>query len=342
MSENVFHVAQIAPQSGTMAAVGSSVAAITKLPVTAVITPELDRGTAYPQEDWGRNIANAPGRGYHGLRAAPFSMTGELTFQQAMHLFEMHFAGGVSPTGSDPYTWVYLLEHGSPTVIPYTVETGSETSQDQYELVGALIDELTLGYDALAAPGASPWTFDASCLSVNRVQAALTGSLTSTAIETLQGHLTILKEGSTATAFASLSELAASLVQFSITTRRNLVLRPTGSTSDVSSRMGFSTKTSGEFTAQVLVGATAKTDIHDIYNVSGHVAGERRWRISVDGSGSNNAAHLDFRAGFMQVERGERDGEALYEISGEIVYDATLTAAAGWTVVVDGIADLTP
>jgi len=341
LGENVFHVAQIAPQSGTMAALGSSVAAITILPVTEVITPELDRGTTWPQEDYGRNLANAAGRGYHGLRAANWSMTGELTFEQFMHLLEMHFEGGVSPTGTDPYTWVYQLENvGTPTVIPYTIETGSEVSQDQYELVSCLIDELTLGYDALAAPGASPWTYEASGLAVNRVQAALTASLGSTAVETLQGHRTIIKEGTTATAFASLAELAASLVQFSMTTRRSLVLRPYGSAGDTASKMGFSEKANGEFTAMIAHGATAKTNIHDIYNVSGAVAGERRWRIETPGSGSK-VADLDFRAGFMNVERGERDGEATYEVNGEIVYDATLAAGAQWTVV-NSVDDLTP
>lgn len=340
MSENVFHVAQIAPQAGTMAALGSSVVAITKLPVTAVVSPELDRGTAYPQEDWGRNIANRAGRGYHGIRAATGSMAGEVTFEQFMHLLEMHYAGGVVPTGVGPYTWVYLLEAGGSTVIPYTLEIGSETSQDQYELVGLLIDELTVGFDALAAPGASPWTFDASWLAANRVQAALTASLNSTAVETLQGHLSVLKEGTTATAFAALSELSSSLIQFSMTTRRNLVLRPYGSASDTAAKMGYSAKTSGEFSAMVAISATSKSNIYDIHEVAESIASERRWRITADGAG-NNIAHLDFRAGFMQVTRGERDGEAVYEISGEIVDDSTLGAAAGWTVV-SSVADLTP
>jgi len=333
VAELVFHKAQLGAQAGTMAAVGSSVAAVTVLPVTEVITPELDRGSAYPQEDHGRNLANHAGRGYHGLRSADWSMSGELTFEQIMRLLEMQYAGAIVPTGTNPYTWGYVLENvGTPTVIPYTIETGSETTEDQYELVGCLIDELTLGFDALAAPGASPWTFEASGLAVNRVVAVLTSSLTSPAIETMQGHLTILKEGTTATAFASLTELANSLIQFSITTRRSLVLRPHGSTGDTASKVGFSEKTSGEISCQVAIGATSKADIHDIYNVAGSIAGERRWRIEVDGAGSN-LADLDMRLGFMSVDRGERDGEATYEIGAEIVYDSTLAGGAKWTIV---------
>lgn len=340
MAEEVFHVAQIAPQSGTMAAVGSSTAAITILPVTEVITPELDRGTAWAQEDYGRNIANHAGRGYHGVRSAPWSMSGEVTFEQVMHLLEMSFAGGVTPTGTGPYTWVYPLEVGAPTVIPYTIETGTETGTDQYELVGCLIDELTLSFDALAAPGASPWTFEAQGLAVDRVVAALTGSLSSTAVETWQGHLSVIKEGSTATAFGSLSELSASLISYSIVVRKSLVLRPYGSASDVAGKMGFSEKATGEVTAMIAHSSTAKTNIHDIYNVSGSIAGERRWRITVDGAG-DNVAHIDQRLGFMQVERGSRDGESTYEITGELVYDSTLTAGAAVTVI-NSIADLTP
>lgn len=340
MAEGVFHVAQLAPQSGTMAAVGTSVPAITILPVAEVISPELDRGSAYPAEDYGRNVRNHAGRGHHGFRGATFSASGELTFEQAMHLFEQHYAGGIAPTGTDPYTWVYPLEAGSPTLLPYTWETGSETSQDQYELVGCLIDELTIGFDALAAPGDAPWTYEVSGIAANRVQAALTASLSSTAIESWQGQTTLLKEGTTATAFASLSELASSLIQFSLTTRRSLVWRPYGSSSDVPGKAGFSEKTSGEFSAMVAVGATSKSDIYDIYNVASSVLGERRWRISAVGSGTK-VAHVDMRVGFLTIDRGDRDEEQTYEISGEIVDDTTLNAPAQVTVV-NGIADLTP
>ena len=341
MAENVFHVAQIGPQTGTMLALGAAVPAITILPVTEVVSPELDRGSAYPQEDYGRNIANHAGRGYVGVRGANVSLTGELTFEQAMHLLEMTFAGGIVPTGTDPYTWVYPLENdSSPTVVPYSIETGSETAQDQWLLQSFLVDELTLGFDALAAPGASPWTYEASGLAINRVQQALTASLTSTAVETMQGHLTTIKEGSTATAFASLAELTASLIQYELVIRRSLVLRPYGGSGDVAARMGFSEKTNGEFTAQIAHSATAKTNIHDISTATGPVKGERRWRITATGTGTK-LMHIDARVGFMTVQKGERDGESTYEITGEIVDDSTLDAGAQITII-NSIADLTP
>lgn len=334
MADTVFHVAQIGRQAGTFAAPGASVAATTILPVTSPVAINLDRASQYPAEDYGRNAKNQAGRGYHGLRGSDFSLQGELTFEQVMHLLEMHYAGSVVKTGAGPYVWVYPLETGIPTLFPYTVEAGTEVANDQYEAAGVLIDELTIGFDDLSAPGAHPWTFQASCLGLTRAQAALTGSLSSTAVETMQGHLTLLKEGTTATAFASLSELAASLVSFSMTSRRYLVRRVYGGTTDVATGYGFSQKTVAEVTAKVKVGTTSKSDIHDAWNSAGVALGEKRWRIDIDGAG-NNAATLDFRLGILAVPVGERDGERVYELSGETVYDSTLGALAAFTITND-------
>lgn len=340
MAEQVYDKAQIGPQAGTFAAPGASVPAITILPVTEAPIIELDRATQYPTEDYGANEKNHAGRGYHGVRGASLPLNGELTFEQAEHLFEMHYAGSVVKTGSGPYTSVYLLEKGAPTLVPYTVETGSETSQDQWEAVGVLIDELTLGFDDLDAPGAHPWTFQATCKALDRVVAAVTGSLSSTAVETLQGIYSVFKEGTTGTAFASLSEIAASFKSFSITTRRSLTFRAYGGTGDTPVGYGYSDKTVGEVTAKFKIGATTKTNIHDIWAASGSVLGERRWRVSVTGSGTN-IAHLDMRIGEQKVAISTIDGERVYEVSAETVSDATLLAQAGWTMI-NGIADLTP
>lgn len=342
MSEQVFHAAQIAPQTGgTFAAPGASVAAITILPVAEAINIELDRASQYPAEDYGRNVKNHAGRGYHGARGSTFSANGELTFEQAPHLLEQHYAGGITPTGTGPWVWAYPFEGGAPSLVPYTWEAGSETSQDQWEAAGVLIDELTLGFDDLDAPGAHPWTFDASCMGLTRAAAALTGSLSSTAVETIQGHLTVLKEGAVATAFGSLAELSASLVSFSITTRRSLVRRVYGGTTDVAVGWGFSEKSTGEITAKVKIGATAKSDIHDAWNSSGAALGEKRWRIAAAGT-TTNAFTLDFRFGMFAVPIGERDGERLYEVTGEIVDDSTLAAPALATVTSALVSDLTP
>jgi hypothetical protein len=257
-----------------------------------------------------------------------------------MHVMEMHYKGGVIPTGAGPYVWLYPLEVGLPTLVPYTVEDGSETSQDQWETVGVLIDELTLGFDDLDAPGAHPWTFQGSGLGLTKTPAALTGSLGSTAVETMQGQWTTLKQGTTATAFASLAELAASLVSFQLVTRRTLVLRPDGGSRDSATGYGLSAKTSAEVTAKIKISATADTDIWDTWDNGIPAITERRWRLSVDGSGTN-AADLDLRLGITGIPLGERDGERVYEVNGKGVYDSTLLGACAWTVT-NGIADLTP
>ena len=414
MAEQVYDKAQIAPQAGTFAVPGASVPAITILPVTEAPIIELDRATQYPTEDYGTNEKNHAARGYHGVRGGSLPLNGELTYEQAMHLFEMHYAGGVVPsattvaitsssvanptvitttaphgltvgdvvqviiaghsgstptingtrlatvTGAStftipvnvsvggtggtvaipPFTWVYLLEKGAPTLVPYTVETGSETSQDQWEGVGVLIDELTLGFSDLDAPGAHPWTFQATCKCLNRVAAAVTASLDSTAIETLQGQNSLFKDGPVSTAFASLSEIAATLKAFSITTRRYLTFRAYGGTGDIPTGYGFSAKTVGEVSAKLRITSTTETNIHNIWAAAGSVLGERRWRITTPGSGTKTA-HLDMRVGELKVDISDVDGERVYDVSGETASDATLTAQAGWSVL-NGIADLTP
>lgn len=333
MAENVYSTAAIGRQAGTFAAPGASVAATELLMVTEVPNIELDRASGYPTTFFGRNAMAHASTGRHGIRGASLPLNGELSFEQIMHVLEMHYAGGVTPSGAGPYTWVYPLEGGAPSLVPYTVESGSEASQDQWEAVGVLIDELTLGFDDLDAPGIHPWTFEGSALAINRVAAALTSSLTTPAsMETMQGHLTVLKEGTTATAFASLAELSASLVSFQLVTRRALVLRVYGGTSETATGYGFSEKTSGEVTAKIRIGASSKTNIHDIWNVAGGALTERRWRITVDGAG-DNVANLDLRLGFTALPIGERDGERVYEVTGQIVDDSTLGAPAQWTIV---------
>jgi hypothetical protein len=341
MSEAVFHVLQLGRQAGTFYAPGASVAATVLYPVSEAIAIELDRASQYPAEDYGRNIDAHAGRGSHGVRGATFSIASEARFGDLPHLLEMHYAGDVTPTGTGPYTWVYPLEVGLPTLVPYTAESGSETSQDQWEAVGVLIDEFTLGFDDLSAPGYHPWTVEASAMAINRVAAALTADidpLPAADLETMQGHLSIIKLGSTSTAFASLSEIASSLISFQIVTRRHLVLRPYGSTGDTAAGYGFSERTDGEVTFKVKVSSTTKTDLHDAWNSSGAALGEKRLRVTVDGSG-DHLAHVDARIGLTAVPIGERDGERVYECTGKIVDDSALDAAAQWTIV-NGIEEL--
>lgn len=328
MSEQVNRVVQV----GIEASVGTGVAATTQWALDAA-TPEMERGSAFGNEDYGRSIRNHASRGYNGLRAASMPFSCDVTFEQVMILLESHYSGGISPTGAGPYVWVYPFEGGTPTRKSLTVEEGVLSStQDEWEMVGCVVDDLTLEYDALAAPGAQPWRANGTLLGLNRAVATMTAALTMPALETVMGHLTILKEGTTATAFASLSELAASLIRFSVTTNRSNVRRAYGAASgDVASGYGQSEKAVGTFEAMVKVGATAKTDILDIWNAAGGALGERRWRIEAAGSGTK-MLQLDMRTAFMNVGIDDRDGERVYAVSGELVDDSTLSAPIQATV----------
>ena len=110
------------------------------------------------------------------------------------------------------------------------------------------------------------------------------------------------------------------------------MLRPYGSSSDLSAGYGFSAKSSGDLTFKVKISASTKSDLHDAWNSSGAALGEKRIRITVDGSG-NHVAHLDARLGLTAVPVGERDGERVYECTGKIVKDDALDAGAQWTIV---------
>lgn len=338
MAERVFNTCQLAQQAGTFAAPGAAVAGSILYGTTEQINAELDRGSRYPAEDWGYNFKAYPGRGTHGVRGVTLSVPSEARFGDLMEMLEMHYAGGVTPTGVGPYVWGYVFETGSPTLVPYTVRFGSETTQDQWYVQGVLIDELNLGFDDLDAPGNHPWTVDASCIGIDRVVDNLTGSLgmpTATALETMAGHRSIIAFGSTSTAFASLTELSASLVSFQIRTMRHLVLRPYGAASgDTATGFGFSDKSEGQVTFKVKVSATSKSTLHDAWNSTGSPLGEIRARVTVDGNG-NNGATLDFRTGLTAVPIGERDGERVYECTGELVRDDTLAGSAKWTLTND-------
>lgn len=338
MSEQVFNVCQLGQQAGTFAAPGAAVAGAILYGTTEPLNAELDRASQYPSEDWGRNFDAYPGRGSHGVRGVTLSIPSEARFGDLMEMLEMHYEGGVTPSGAGPYVWSYTFETASPTIIPATVRYGSETTQDQWYVQGVLLDELTLGFDDLDAPGVHPWTVDASAMGIDRVAEALTAALSApatAALESLQGHRSIISFGSTATAFASLTELSASLVSFQVKTMRHLVLRPFGAASgDTATGYGFSDKSEGEVTFKVKISATSKSTLHDAWNSSGAALGEIRARVAVDGNG-NNAATLDFRSGLTAVPIGERDGERVYECTGKLVYDSTLDGGAQWNLTND-------
>lgn len=336
MAEQVYRIVQYGVESTP----GTGVAATRKLAVDAA-TPELDRGSAFGNEDYGRSIRNHAGRGYNGLRGASMPFAGDVTFEQIMVFLEAHYAGGITPSGAGPYVWTYPFEGGAPTTLKtLTIEEGVLSStQDEWEMVGTVVDDLTLEYDALAAPGAQPWRLSGTFMGFNRQVATLTAALSLPALETVMGHLTILKEGTTATAFGSLTEIAATLIRFSVTTNRSRVRRAYGAASgDVATGWGFSEKAAGTFEAMLKVSATTKSNVLDIWDAAGGTLGERRWRIEAVGSGTKKL-QLDLRTAFTAVGIDDRDGERVYAVSGELVDDDTLTGPIA-AIVTNGMATL--
>jgi hypothetical protein len=320
MAEMVFDKIQLGRQS----VVGTAVAA-TKIYPSKAEAPALDRGYRNPEEDWGRMGDEQPGRGAYGMRGGSTRITTDMAYDTFMDLFEMH-AGAAVITGANPYQYVYTFDTTAFTTKYYTVEVGSETAQDQWQLSGCVVDELVWGFDALSAPGNAPWTLEASVQSLDRSINALTGSLSGPAVmETAEGHLTTLAEGSTATAFGSLSALTASLVSFKATSRVPFVRRIYGGASDIATGWGVSAQPGITFEAGIKVGSTAKTDIHDAFNAAGSVTTEKRWRITATGSGTKTIM-TDARVRYQVVERLDRDGESIYNVNGTFVYDSTLAS----------------
>lgn len=330
MSEAVYHSIQLGRQS----AVGTSVAATTVFPADAgFLGFELDRAHESPNEDFGRSSRHAAGRASTGVRGADASLPFVARFQDIMHILEMHAAGSVSPTGAGPYVYVYPMDQTSDSLKPYTVEYGDQNStQDEFEAVGVICNELELGFDALSAPGNAMWTGTAGLVALNRVLAAMTGSQSPPAtLETMEGHLTTLSYGSTATAFASLTALTSALKQFRLTSTINAARRAYGGSTDIATAYGRSDKAEATFEALVAINATSDTNIIDVFEVAGSTPTENRWRIAVAGSGTN-VFTIDGRVNFTSVNIGEHEGERLYAVNGNFVYDSTLASHLTFTV----------
>ena len=335
MSESVFNVVAF----GRQADIATAVAASTVFPVDAgFLGFELDRATESPDEDFGSASREYPGRESHGVRWATASLPFVGRFEDFMHPMEMHVDTIGTPTGTaSPYSWVYAFDDTgtllNTALKPYTIEYGVDGStQDEWQARGVLATGFDFGFDALSAPGNSMWKGSLDLVAPARIANALTGTATApSTLETMEGHLTTLAEGATSTAFGSLSELSASLKQFHFKSDLNAAGRVYGSASDVATSIGRNGKGTIEFDAMVGISSTAKTDIHDIYNVSGSVATERRWRITCTGSG-NNSLTIDARVRFRSVNIGEHEGERLYAVNGVWVYDSTLASRGTFTL----------
>lgn len=342
-SENVFNQLQLGRQSGTFYAPGDLVPATFLYPVEEPVDFNLDRGSAYPKQDLGRNVRNNMNSGYHGVRGASTTLTSQVRFSDVMDVLEMCYSGDIAPVslGGGLYSWVYPFEHGDPTLVPYTMAGGNIDNADaQMQVQSCLVSSLTIGFSAITAPGASPWTLSAEVLGFDRVIDDLTlGLLPRANLHPAQGHLTRIYEGTTGTAYAALAEIDGSLKSWTMTANRNLALRAYGSDSDLPLAFGFTDMSNGTFECMVGINPTSRSDFHDIWNVSSpSPISERRWRLQATG-GSSRTFTVDARVGILAVPYDDADGERLFKVTGEFVYDDTLDASHQITVV-NGISAL--
>lgn len=331
MTEAVFNKLQLGQQT----VLATAVATTTVFPIDEGFAGfELDRAAESPDEDYGSSSREYSGRGSTGVRWATASLPFTGRFQDFMHIQQMHFDTATT-AGAGPYTHTTIFDDSgaapSSALKPYTAHYGvAGSTQDEWIATGVLCDTLEFGFDALSAPGNSMWKGTAGLVAINRGNGTMTAAQTPPAtLETMEGHKTTIADGSTSTAFASLSALA-SLRQFSFSSSLNLAGRAYGASSgDTATAVGQSGKGTATWTALIGIAAGAKTSLIDIYNMSGDVQTDRRFRVTITGSG-NNVATLDFRSRFTATDVGIDNGERLYAASGVFVYDSTLASRAKW------------
>lgn len=333
MAESLYRGVQI----GKEVTYGTAVAATTILPVdegSGEFTK--NRATRFPEEDFGTQVAFLSSRGSHGVQMASGSVSMDARFEDLGQILSM--LDTPTYTGAGPYTQTYTL--GTTTDVSNSLTM--EVTNDVQSMIasGVKASSVTLEYDAIAAGENSPWRVSADLVGNRLVKGTATAALTIPAtLETMEGHLTQLYQGTTATVFASLAELSAHLVQYSLTIEQERPLRPYGSTVDYASAIGLRKRRS-TFNALLKLSATSITDVWDIFDATGGAVTERRWRVKVSGSGTKSMT-LDHRVAFMNVsfDPNGRDGEYLVSIEGNATYDAT--QATDLVVVIAGVANAT-
>jgi len=283
VSEAVFNIVQIAQQSADV----TPATAKMLIPVDAGVVIDEDRSPVSPDEDYGENAIGQPSRGTYGLRGASISLTGEVRAEDFIDILSMHAGFDASPSGgAGAYLWEYPFDLTSDTVKRYTIEGGVVgTTADQWRAVGCIANSLEIGFDALAAPGNAPWKFAAGVEGLYRQRSNLTAGLAPyTPLETLEGHMTLFSEGTTSTAYGSLSATNASLKSFKVNSELNRVRRAYGGSVDYGSGWGYSGRKALTFTAELGINSATKSAVSDIYETAGSLMVERRWRILARGS----------------------------------------------------------
>jgi hypothetical protein len=317
MAEAAFRSVQIGKETD----LGTEVAATLVMPMdTASGELVLVRGTNTPDEDYGRGIRNHSARGSHGVRLVTGSVSAVATWQTLPHFLQMGLAAASTTGSGAPFTHLFTADATTQTIESYTWEVYDDT--EDFIGVGIVIPSFELGFDAVAAGENSPWMFSGDLQGVDLNTGTATASLTAPVCETMEGHLSTIALGDTSTAFASLTELEAQLISFSISVAAEKPPRPYAGT-DTFTSIGHR-KRVGTVTAIFQLHADTMAQTFDLYNVAGAVPTYGRMRVTCAGSGDNEMT-LDAQLLITDahVEDG-RDGERTISMTAETVDDATL------------------
>jgi hypothetical protein len=255
----------------------------------------LDRSPDNIQEDYGRLSMHEAGRGSYGVRHATLARKGVVRFEDVMPALAGCIAGGVTATGADTdKTRLYAADMTNTTLDLATIEEGDNINV--YQMPDALLTDITLAFSDLAAPGNAPWTISENWIGSDKISV---GGFTSAAVapsvaETAMGHLTRAYFGSTATAFASLSENVG-LHGCSVNIPSGVVPRKYGNAGDVLDGYGRARREpKGTFT--LFATAANQAALFDgAYVTAGTVMGEKRLRTVCLGSaiaGTNESQSL--------------------------------------------------
>lgn len=304
---------------------GTGVTPTAILPGNSTGIETLDRAYASPNEDYGMFAMSQPGRANYGVRLATFPFSGVARYEDLYQLLKSSIEGGVSPVHAAAYTRTYTRDTTADTLISQTIQEGDNLTA--YQMVYGLSTQLKLSFNALAAPGNSPWTVESTYLGLDRVAGAFTGTPAAPAsMETIMGHLTVASLGTTATAFGSLTALPG-LLAFELTVPTGVTPRKYGGTTDTFDTVGRA-KTQPTFTATWFETAGTISGPLGTYMGAGTVVGEVRMRVQATGSLITGSTYkqltIDQRIRYTAIPIAEDNGATVYQATGDAVYDGTL------------------
>lgn len=317
-------------QEGAEVTPGTAVTCTAGLNMEATSLPDLDRAEGAPQEDYGVISDRQSNRAYYGVRLMKFPMKGVVRYEDLMRYLEPALAGGITPTTPAGVVklWTYIADDTTDTLKPRTLKLGDQINA--YVSTYCLVEKIHIFYDALAAGSNAPWRIEVDYIGQDLQNGTFDAATNVAGAESPMGHLTRIYLGSTATAFASLSEIAGSLVKFDMTIETGVTTRKEGGIHDTFDSHGRLNRKIN-FTGTVMASSAGKTNYRDPWVVADSpVVMEKRMRIQALGTIVSSALPrtitIDQRVQISGVKMGEHNGAAIFEVEGHAVDDATLAS----------------